>query len=635
MKIKGLKNPLNIIYVILCLAVIAGISFYVFYLDKTEDRHISEGYEDSLYVYVKEGKRTEIIKSWMEEETIYFFLPSYAKKDNIFIGTLDHIGFNGSTYYQDSPIKNVEYGRVYTIEDLGENNIEAKTIVFLKSSNLGTVFIDTESGGIDYLYEDKDNKENANMRLYTQNGTVQYDDDLEFLSGRGNQTWGYDKRSWSIKTLRDVSLLGMEADSKWALIANVAEDSDGIRNRAVYKLAEYIGLEYTSEMTFVDVYLNGGYFGTYELTEKIEASNNRMNIGSLSEDNSKTNGKHYAELSGEVIEVTNDDGSFYTYSPIESPANITGGYIVERNYGNKWAGKKYRFKTAGGECFNVREPSVLSEDEAKYLLSVFQSVENALFADDYTDSLTGKKIDDLIDLESWAKKFLVEEISKNSSAGTTSSYFYLKRNNGRIYAGPVWDYDKSLGTTGIFRDAKGLTYCSIHSISPTYWWKEIYQYEPFLEKVKTIYAESGKKAIETLLNNNLEEWEAEIANSFIMNYYRWSNSYGYLDVVNVESLKNNAGDIDYSVSFLKDWLKEREDFLDEIWIEDIVYHNVYFYSGKDIIDIWSIVEGEEIADYKEVPEGYYLEDINTGETIDEHTVVYREYNVKLEKSDED
>jgi len=438
----------------------------------------------------------------------------------------------------------------------------------MKSSNIGTIFIDTETGSIEKLYKNKNYKENAHMRVYTSGGDVQYNDNLEFISGRGNQTWEYDKRSWTVKTIRDVSLVGMEADSKWVLLANISEDSNGLRNRSVYQLAEYIGLDYTSKMEFVDLYLNNEYFGTYELTEKIEISDNRMNIGNLSNDNKTINGKNYEELIGTILEVNNDDGSFYTYSPIETPGNISGGYVVERNYSTKWSSKPYRFRTSRGEQFNIREPSALSKEEMQYILSVFQSVENAIYSSDFIDIKTGMKIDELIDLESWSLKYLVEEISKNTSAGSTSSYFYVKKNDKKVYAGPVWDYDKTLGVAGTWANPEGLTYLSLHVLSPTSWWKNLYEYEPFFNLVKENYQREAKEAICLLIDSDLNRWKEEIRSSYLMNYYRWRNAYGYLGVIQIETILENKGDIDYSVEYLKEWLKNRKTFLDGVWTND-------------------------------------------------------------------
>lgn len=43
-------------------------------------------------------------------------------------------------------------------------------------------------------------------------------------------------------------------------------------------MAEEGGLSYTPDSRFIDLYINGQYWGLYQLTERIEVNKNRINI---------------------------------------------------------------------------------------------------------------------------------------------------------------------------------------------------------------------------------------------------------------------------------------------------------------------------------------------------------------------
>ena len=94
---------------------------------------------------------------------------------------------------------------------------------------------------------------------------------------RGNTTSKADKKPYTIKFATKQNLLGMGKAKKYCLIAN-AYDPTLMRNYIALKLAKELGLEYTSECEFVDLYLDGEYWGNYLLVEPVEEGSNRVDI---------------------------------------------------------------------------------------------------------------------------------------------------------------------------------------------------------------------------------------------------------------------------------------------------------------------------------------------------------------------
>ena len=97
------------------------------------------------------------------------------------------------------------------------------------------------------------------------------------VKGRGNTSWLSPKKSFRIKLDEKVNLLGMSTSKDWVLISNWL-DKTLLRNAMAEYLAEGAGVEYVMKNHPVDLWYNGQYHGTYNLTEKIELEEERVNI---------------------------------------------------------------------------------------------------------------------------------------------------------------------------------------------------------------------------------------------------------------------------------------------------------------------------------------------------------------------
>ena len=143
---------------------------------------------------------------------------------------------------------------------------------------MATVYIDTESGNMDYIHENKENKESGKISIYTSVEGIDYSGDLTSIKGRGNNTWDeFEKKPYNIELQNESNLLGMGKASQWVLLAN-ADDHSNLRNKLVYDFSDEIGLEFSPDSRWVDLYLNGEYAGLYLLSERNEVHENRVNI---------------------------------------------------------------------------------------------------------------------------------------------------------------------------------------------------------------------------------------------------------------------------------------------------------------------------------------------------------------------
>ena len=114
---------------------------------------------------------------------------------------------------------------------------------------------------------------------------------------RGKTSKQYPKRQYGFEIQddkgndRDVSLLGLPAESDWILHGPYS-DKTLMRNFLAYEFSNRIG-RYATRTKFVEVFLNSGrdgtinkdhYIGVYLLMEKIKRGKNRVNIQGLESD---------------------------------------------------------------------------------------------------------------------------------------------------------------------------------------------------------------------------------------------------------------------------------------------------------------------------------------------------------------
>jgi hypothetical protein len=97
------------------------------------------------------------------------------------------------------------------------------------------------------------------------------------IKGRGNSTWGYDKKPYRLKFDKKISLCGMTKAKNYALIANYLDPSL-MRNAVALKIAELLGMPYTNHCIPVNLTFNGKYRGSYMLTEKIGFNAASVNV---------------------------------------------------------------------------------------------------------------------------------------------------------------------------------------------------------------------------------------------------------------------------------------------------------------------------------------------------------------------
>lgn len=535
-----------------------------------------------LSVEVVSQNDTEQVKCWENgSDEIYIFLPSYAQLSDVYIVSNDHkVELDGVTLADKTSCEQYtldrEYELIYT--DFGKK-VEKK-LFFKKSQNVSSMYIDTQSQSMDYIHSKKGNTESGDVRLYTVDGALNYKGDINSINGRGNYTWnGYDKKPYSITLAQEGNLLDMGTASKWVLIAN-ADDESNLRDKLVYDLADEIGLLYSPDSTWVDLYLNGEYAGLYLLSERNEIHTQRVDI------------------------------------------NPEGSVLVSMEQENRLKEQGYmHIVTDNAQALRVHYPENITDEELVELKDTFQSVENAVMAEDGIDPVTGKHYTELIDLESFCRKYLIEEVSGNWDACFISQYFYYDSDDssGKLYASPVWDYGLSLGNTVNWgNQSPNIMYGNqlyIRDHAQALWFYSLYQKPEFYSKVVELYETEVLPKTKTMLSDTIYDYANVISQAYSLNRIRWS-------------LEDSSADA--QAQYISDFMQQRLEFLSNVWLKETEFHTVRLhhngYANYIVIDGESLPQLpiiEDTADYRFI--GWY--DEATDEPVDTDQIVHSDVNI--------
>lgn len=497
-----------------------------------------------IKVEIEENGRKEYISLWDNGGELVVFLPNYADFSSIKFKFDDNTdlfidGIHVDDFFEYSKLQT---NHVYEVKYKLHKKDHAGFLVFLKSGNVATMYIDTDSGSMDYIHGKKRNSEAGNLRLYEANGNSLCDVSINSIAGRGNTTWDeHEKKPYTIDLDDAVSLMGMAASQKWVLLAN-AKDSSHIRNKIIFDFADEVGLDYSPKGEWVNLYLNGEYAGLYLLTEKNEVNSTRIDI--------------------------EDDRSFLI--SVERK-----GRMVTQNI-------PY-ILTQAEQALRIRYPQNPTSEQVDVLKREWQSIENAILDENGIDKATGKSWLDLIDLESWAKKYLIEEVFGNLDACFISQYFYRDgtKNDERVYAGPVWDYDITMGLAWQtdkldFMIANRL---SVQKGYQTPWFYELYKKDEFYKKIQEIYKNEFVPLLEQIVEEKIDVYANSVSDAARMDSIRW-----------------NTGEFDSEIEKIRSFLKRRIRFLSDYWLEEQKYYIIEACSEGVSHAYFAVKNGECVAE---------------------------------------
>lgn len=325
------------------------------------------------------------------------------------------------------------------------------------------------------------------------------------IRGRGNYTWtGFNKKPYRIKLAEKASLLGMNKSKHFALLAHADDNLAFLRNTVGFELSRRLGLKFTPAQQPIELVLNGDYIGLYFLTETIRVAKNRVNITEQADN-------------------------------ITHPDSITGGWLIEiDNYDEE---QQLRITEGNGEIirFTFQSPEILSTEQKTYLNNQVTAINNAIYNSDKNSTYW----ESLIDIDSLARFYIVQEIMDNAESFHGSCYLHKDIGNTKWIFGPVWDFGNSYHRTWqefIYQNPPfGQT-----------WIGEISKFPRFQQKVIEIW-KSFKGNNYDSLNIFIDEFCDKIATAAQYDALRWPD-YGNYDI------SSRQNDFNGYLSNRIDWL---------------------------------------------------------------------------------
>lgn len=100
------------------------------------------------------------------------------------------------------------------------------------------------------------------------------------IKGRGNSSWSgssRSKNSYHFKFSEKQKPLGMKAGKHWVLLGN-KQTGSMLCNAVGHKVSALAGCDAPCHIVPVELYINGTYRGSYNLTEKVGLKNNSVNL---------------------------------------------------------------------------------------------------------------------------------------------------------------------------------------------------------------------------------------------------------------------------------------------------------------------------------------------------------------------
>ena len=338
---------------------------------------------------------------------------------------------------------------------------------------------------------------------------------------RGSSSAGWPKYSLNLEAWDEanedsaVAPLGMPAEADWVLQSNYDYDRGMIRNPLMYEMSNRMG-RWAPHSRFVEVFANtndgvvdypSDYLGVYALMEKPERGSERIDIERL--DKNDLTGPDLT--GGYIVKVDRLDPG-------------TTGWTTTRNFPlTEPFGNEVRLNYGYPEELPSPGPAIPAAQSA-YIRNYVQAFEDAVVQTNRTNPATGLHYTDYIDRDSWVDHGLLNILAQNADCLRLSTYMH-KHKDGKLIAGPIWDFDRTIGST----DSRSATPTGWSAIQPATdiltwgWWRFLWTDPDFWQRYTDRWAElRGGILSNTNITGIITQYESEINEAAVRNYARWT-----------------------------------------------------------------------------------------------------------------
>ena len=338
---------------------------------------------------------------------------------------------------------------------------------------------------------------------------------------RGSSSAGFWKKQYRVEFWdeanedRKVELLGMPAEADWIFYGPGEYDRALINNPLIYDLSNQVG-SYALRTVWVEMYLDSGggvvtasdYVGIYAIMEVVEAGDDRVDV-----------------------------------EPLSSGAGgvpVHGGFIWKNDRGSPYV-----------------EPEAPNSAQTSYINNYISNLEAAASGANFRDPVLGYAA--WANPDSFVDHNLLNMLAMNVDAMRLSGY-YFKTEDGKLEAGPIFDFDRALESTD-GRDDNPYWWNGTGDSTRYFnddsrvrvWWPRMFQDPDFAQRYIDRWFEL-RQTVFSLANicATIDAHAAQLQEAAPRDYARWyTPRYGGF-----------AGEIQH----LKDWLTNRITWIDSQWL---------------------------------------------------------------------
>ena len=374
------------------------------------------------------------------------------------------------------------------------------------------------------------------------------------LGARGSSTLGNPKVNMSLElhdefeASADHKLLGLPAESDWVLYGPDSFEPVLIHNPFMHQLSRDIG-RYSPRTRFVELYMitssataqvaSTTYFGIYALEEKIKRGKDRVDI----------------------------DGVLpqFTQAP-----QITGGYMMKIDRGGPGEGGFFA-ANQGIIYVDPKEREITLPEwsaQRQYLQNYMDAFGNALYGATWTNPTNGYAA--YLNPDSWIDHHLLNILALNVDALRLSANFYKPR-GGRLEFGPLWDFDRALGSTD-GRDFNPRLWSGQQGGGTDFfnettqaWWGRLFRDLEFYQRYIDRYQALRRDQFSTTnLWRLTDSMVSQIRLAQPRERTRWGGSYR-------TATGGGGGTYATEVQWMKNWLSNRVAFIDSQFVRPVAF----------------------------------------------------------------
>ena len=253
-------------------------------------------------------------------------------------------------------------------------------------------------------------------------------DSIEWYRPKVSDDLQLAKNTYAIRFSSDISLLDDPKGDAWRLMPNKG-DMTMLHNQTAFYMGRLSCLEYTPRSHYVDMFMNGRYFGTYLMEEQLQISESKVNVG---------------------------NGGFILSIGSNAPGTIFSTDHLDREV-------------------KVIDPATTPDDDYAYICNFVGTAEEVLFSSNFTSASSGWQ--KYLDMDSFVDWYLINEIAKNPNGAFKANCVMNLKRGGKLKMGPLLDFEEAFG------DVNEIS-TSGFVIRNASWYARLFQDPAFVARVK-------------------------------------------------------------------------------------------------------------------------------------------------------